>query len=333
MTGADLIEQFCNELHTYHGISEKRRKFQRLTLAECEAHIGHELEAMTADELRAYLTTLVTGGLHPKTVAGRLYAIRPYIRWLWKKEMIDADRLMRLLDVEPPRGHNAGGKPNPYSRKEIQAFWREFDEKYPLPRNHEDTIKRWLNGTKKWSRVQPIAKRFQMKAIVALALAGGLRRDEIWRVELIDVDPLNEYILVHGARKNPQAEAEDRVVPWTTEWMQDALAEWLWLRERIDPPHDRIWLSLHQDHYRKPMRHRQFEVLMRFGRGWGYQRMRHTAATELLRAGYALEHVQKIMGHRNIQQTLGYAKILTDDLVRRARNQSSRLEKAIGPPC
>jgi integrase len=67
------------------------------------------------------------------------------------------------------------------------------------------------------------------------------------------------------------------------------------------------------------------------GDGWELHRMRHTAITEMLRAGYPLHEVQRIAGHARIQQTLAYAELLPDDLVKTAARQSDVLSKALCP--
>lgn len=329
----DRIEQFCSSYHEFNDISEQRRAMQRRVLREAEARVGKPLEDFEADDLSGYLETLVGDGLKPKTVAGRLYAVRPYLDWAWRKKLIPADRLMELKDVSPPRGASKDSKPNPYSRKQIAYFWREFDKRYPLPDNPDKWISRWERDISPWSRVQPIAKRYQLEAIVALALGGGLRREEIWRIGLDDIDPVNEYIVVHGAKKNPEAEAEIRAVPWTTTWMREAVTRWLLMRERVAPEHDFTWLSLHGSYRKNKMRWNTYEMLVHdITPGWSYQRFRHTAATEMLRNGYELEQVQKILGHRRIQQTLAYAKIAPDDLVKRARKVEADYSRAIAPP-
>jgi site-specific recombinase XerD len=329
----DRIEQFCSFYHEYNAISEQRRSMQRRVLREAQSRIGKDLVDFERRDLAAYLETLVRQDeFKPRTVAARLYALRPFFEWAWREKLISAERLMELKDVEPPRGSTVDAQPNPYSRKQIAYFWREVEKKYPLPEDSEKWVSRWERGISPWKRAQPVAKRYQLEAIVALALCGGLRRDEIWRIGLEDMSPDNEYIVVHGARKNAEGVSYVRVVPWTTEWMREAVERWLTLRERIGPEHDQPWLSLHYSWFKHPLSFEAYELLVRrIPPGWSYQRFRHTAATELLRAGYELQEVQAIMGHSRIQQTLGYAKIIPDDLVKTARRANANLSRAITP--
>ena len=43
-------------------------------------------------------------------------------------------------------------------------------------------IRRWRRGPSPWRRVQSHANRLQIDAFVSLALYGGLRKDEIYRL-------------------------------------------------------------------------------------------------------------------------------------------------------
>ena len=45
-------------------------------------------------------------------------------------------------------------------------------------------------------------------------------------------------------------------------------------------------------------------------------RLRHSFATEMLRLGVSLPALMKLLGHRNIQMTLGYAEVTQEDLQR-----------------
>lgn len=331
----DLIDQFCDYYHEYNSISEQRRIMQRRCLREWEEFLGDtDLVAGGAQQLDAYLASLV-GEFVPKTIGGRLYALRPFFKWLWKNKRISGDTYMELMDVDPPRGASGNYLPRPYSRKEIKQFWLDFDAKYPLDERWEWWLARYHRGQSKWIRVMKSAKRIQLEAIVALALGGALRRDEIFNIELDELEPQAEYVVVsHPARKNHHGEERPRAVPWTTDWMHDSIVRWLDLRERLAPDHDKAWLSLHLERRLEPMNHRQFGGLLAgIGDGYEYHRMRHTAATELLRSGhYQLHEVQKILGHARPQQTLVYAQLLPEDILKTARRAASDMSRVIARP-
>jgi len=56
--------------------------------------------------------------------------------------------------------------------------------------------------------------------------------------------------------------------------------------------------------------------------------MRHSHATELIRAGWDMAHVQKRLGHANIQTTINTYVHLTDDDLQQEYAYLQRREKA-----
>lgn len=323
---SDVIDRFCTEHHAYNDISADRRVMQRRVLTDLADSAGGPLEA-GAQELHAFLASRLESGLSPATVTRELSAIRPFFRWAWRAKLLTAQQLMEVEDVKPPRGANRSGTPRPYSRKELQQFWTELDEQFPL--EEYKYVERWQRGTSPWKRVERHFKRKQLDAIVVLALYGGLRRDEIWRLAMPDMHPENSVVAVRCARKNPEAEERNRAVPLLNP-MYVAIVEWFELRAMLEPATEQPWLSLHRQHRAKAMQRSRYRTLLHdVGSGWSFHRFRHTAATEMLRARMPLEKVQAIMGHSRPQQTLAYTQLLTGDLVDAALRAEDKLVRAI----
>lgn len=343
----DHVSAFCAFYHPYHSISPARRRMQEKALRALADELGGNILSTGTSELQSHLSGLLAGGLAAATVKQRLNALRPFFAWAWDNKLIDAERLMEIQRLRAPRVGE--GVPRPYKRAEVQLFWQDVDRAYPWAFDRggltrvqgfdrgEYYLRRFERGQSRWSRVQPFAQRVQIEAIASLALYGGLRRDEVFDVELREIDPENDYIVAVGARKNPAAEPRPRPVPWTLAFMRDAVRAWLQLRARLAPEHDRVWLSLHQHHRLKPLRHRQFEVLLSaIGktsgcRGWEFHRLRHTFATEQLRSGTPLENVRKMLGHSRIEQTLRYAQLLEGDIVHAADKSMAAFTTAVAP--
>jgi hypothetical protein len=144
----------------------------------------------------------------------------------------------------------------------------------------------------------------QTEAIMLLALHGGMRQGEIFRATLDDLSPDNAYVVVRGAAKGAGGlEIRMREAPMTQE-MRRALHEWLAFRRRLKPPHDQPWLVL--DPHASPnmvlapsspfnpmSSDRMGEILGKLG--VSLQRLRHTAATNYLRAGMELERVSRLL--------------------------------------
>lgn len=339
---ADPIAAFIDYQGSYHGVSEERLKMTTRVLRSLEAEAG-DITQIEPDDLTEFLAD---PNLAASTINKHLKAVRPFVRWMHMTDRIDAERMIRLLAVPPPR--SARSLPKPYTRKQVARLWGELEAAYPFVRlNWQDRkrgrkptrelgefyVYRYVRGQSRWSRARPFYRRVQMEAIVSLALHGGLRCREIFELQVEDLHPDNEYVVVHSAAKNPRAESRDRAVPWMTDEMRGAVRWWLELRESLGPAHEGAWLALDHSDPTGPMGWEGFRVLMaRMGSGWEYHRLRHTMATESLRAGVPLEQLSRILGHSRIEQTLQYAEIVEGDVVKAAERAEQRFARAVGRP-
>lgn len=332
----DLIAEFMDWHTRTKSLAPARQVQQAKVLRGWEGfldELGVSLLEATGAELEDWVASW--GGTYdPHTITNMLYSITPFLHWLWRRRLIDAERWLGFREVSPPRGGQAHNyEPRPYSRVELRQFWADFNRKFPPDPRFEHWLARYHRGQSGWKRVRPGARRIQTEAIIALALGGGLRRVEMFNLPLANLEPQASYLAVIGARKNPEAVNRTRPVPWTSDWMHEAVSNWIDLRTRLAPDHDFPWLTLITGNETKPMSERVFAGLpSRIGR-WEWHRLRHTCATELLRTGeYQLHEVQKIMGHTNPAQTLRYTQILPGDIVSAARRASSAYGNVVGPP-
>jgi site-specific recombinase XerD len=334
---SDLIEEFCSWYHSYHNISEGRAATQMHLLRRLETFLdGRPISSLEARDLERFLAD---GTYAPTTVAKHIKMLRPFFKWLWQHKHINGDRLMELRGVRAPRGSN-GSLPRPYTKREIAEFWEHFDDVFPwtaekdirnvTPKRAEFWVRRWQRGVSQWKRVQPYARRLQADAIVSLALFGGLRRIEIFNLQLEDMHQDNAYVRVTGARKNSAGEAHVRAVPMVQP-LRVALGNWLEFRAQVlEPPHTSPWLCLWHERYLNPMRFDALaHMLDRVGDGYELHRLRHTFATQRLRAGMNIEKLQVAMGHANISMTLRYAKISDEDVLREAEKSNDEFVAAV----
>lgn len=332
----DLIDQFMDWHTRTKSLARERQVMQARVLRNWESfldELGLSLLEATGAELEDWVASW--GGIYdPHTITNRLYSITPFLHWLWRRRLIDGDRWLDFREVKPPRGGQADNyEPQPYSRAELRQFWADFNRAFPLDPRFEHWLARYHRGQSRWARVRRSARRIQLEAAIALALGGGLRRTEIFNLPLVNLEPQASYLAVIGARKNAEAVNRTRPVPWTSDWMHEAVSNWIDLRTRLAPEHDFPWLKLQAPDVTKPMSPRTFAGLPRRFGPWRWHRLRHTCATELLRTGeYQLHEVQKIMGHSNPSQTLRYTQILPSDIVSAARRASSAYGNVVGPP-
>lgn len=339
-------EQFCDWHFSYNGISNDRQALIRTQLAAFEAFIGKPAEQAAPDDFAAYLADMATR-LAPTTVRRNGNCLRPFFKWAWQRGLIDADRFMRLKDVPDPRGGDPGLKPRPYNRKELDSFWTGFDAAWPLLQR-PSMFNRWLRGTSKWARVYRHGGHLQIEAVIRLALDCGLRRNEVFTLDLDDMHHDNEYVVVHMGKGG-----KFREVPHT-DASRTAVGNWLEMRAycmRKAPPklrgHGRPWLVLTPtasprnpllpSHPFAPMKVGTFGSILHSipgaGRGddhWELHRFRHTCATEWLRAGMELETVSRLLGHSSLQQTLAYAELVRDDINRAVQRRQGNFEGRVG---
>lgn len=331
------IERFCAAHFDYNGLSEGRRVDVRRALELYAAHAGKPLEDTDAADFKAWLESLVNGGLHVNTVRKFGNCVRPFYRWAWRDaRIIDAETLMRVREVPNPRGASALGLPRPYTRKELGRFWTQFDAAWPTAIG-ERAWPRFKKGTSRFPRVSNYAMHVQLNAIVHLALHCGLRRAEVYAVRIDDIHPDNEYVVVRCGKGGKYRE-----VPFTVD-AREAVAKWLSIRRSVilhyGVRHDSVWVGLNPrasvrnpllpSSPAAPMNVRRFGELMGTIGSWELHRFRHTCGTEWLRAGMPLEKVQVLLGHARITQTLGYAQVAGKDVVREARRAEAKFTEAV----
>jgi site-specific recombinase XerD len=325
----ELHERFAAHHFVLNQITEVRQRRALRLFAEVEAWLGRELHTAEPDDLTRWMTEKIGQKYDPNTVRFWLNMLRPYFRWAWESaRLIDADKWLRISAVKPPRGASGITTPKPYKKSEIQRLWVELDESIPPLEKDDYFLKRFVKGTSKYKRLRQHFRNTQTRAIVSLALIEGLRRDEIYGLDLDELHPENAYLLVKGKRTDQREKT--REVPYA-ESARGMVEAWLRLRKLLKPKHSRPWLALQPPNPQRPMGHEPFSTLLaKVGSGYELHRLRHTFATERLRANMPIERLQVILGHSNLQQTLAYAKLAREDLQGAMERSDEEFMAAIG---
>ena len=142
-------------------------------------------------------------------------------------------------------------------------------------------------------------------AVVLLMVRMGLRRGEVARLELDDVDWRAGEFIIHG--KGPR----DERLPLPAD-VGEALVVYL-RRSRPSASTRRLFLNVRAPH--TPLTSGAVgaiacRALKRAGLpGNNSHRLRHTAATQMLRAGGNLDEIAQVLRHRNHDTTAIYAKV------------------------
>lgn len=322
-------EDFERSYFKLQQLTEDRQYQVRRTFDRLADFTGQPPETTDADTLEGFLAHRLDSGKHVNTVAFELSCLRPFFRWCWKRDIIDANTWLRIADVKAPRGASKRGQPRPYKRDELERLWAAIPARYPRRTDEQvaQWLKRWERGTTSFERIWHHAWNVQMHAIVAMALFHGLRRQEVCNLDVVDAHPDNEYIAVRG--KSPVGRNQgSREVPYTTASRQ-MVAEWLELRAALKPQHDGLWLNAKPSDPASRLAEVSFEELLSRIGPWEFHRLRHTCGTEWLRAGVSLELVSRYLGHSTIQQTLVYAELLSGDIQRAVERSEADVMKVL----
>jgi site-specific recombinase XerD len=174
------------------------------------------------------------------------------------------------------------------------------------------------------------------RAMMELFYSSGIRREEMARLAVQDVDIKNGFVRVRGKG------GKDRVVP-IGQRACEALARYLkearavWLKAERNPGWtDALWLSPIQPH---PPIHREAVglILMRYakrilGRNVSPHVWRHSYATHLVANGANILYVQRLLGHKMLKTTEIYTHVTMSELKRTLQHTHPRARRTSTPP-
>lgn len=318
------LDRFVIEYQIYNSLTEARRRDQLRALRSLCAFVGAEDPLACAPEhYRDWLHSL-HGNVKPVTVQKYGMLVRPFFGWAFDAGLYDANKLMAIQRTAFPEAPRR--VPRPYSSKEIKKLWPGIARAHPL--DNDRFLPRWRRGTSHYKRIEHHAQNLQLAAVCRIALDGGLRRQEIYDLSLDDMHYDNQYLVVRKGKGG-----KFREVPYT-KVAKAAVKDWIEFRTELAPPHQTPWLSLTRTGppgvWLRPMRFERFSVYIKdAGPKWELHRLRHTCATNWLRAGMTLEAVSKLLGHSNLTQTLCYAELVPDDVQRQVERHEDAFAEQV----
>lgn len=227
------------------------------------------LEQMTREDIGAFIENEQDRGLKPATIRTRLCALYAFIRFLIENTVVTYELLERKMNVKLP-----------------------------------DILPRAI-GPEDIKRLLSVIDHTRDKAMILLLLRTGMRIGELLDTKVIDLDLVERKISIPQADKT----AVGRVVYYHDD-AQHALS--CWLKERDPGKRFVFYGKLRQSLCYEAARARFNKYLDKAGllhKGYTLHCLRHTYATELLNAGMALECLQVLMGHTNIEVTRRYARL------------------------
>jgi site-specific recombinase XerD len=263
-----LIDDYLQMRLRCHEIEWLTARNDRCALRQFAVVCGDDLSGVTPAAGRAWLESL--DGLAPATRRRRFSTVRTFCRWAMAEEILTVNPLARLRSPRQPRS---------------------IPRALPV-----DDVARTL-------RACPDAR---ARLLVVWMVQLGLRCIELARVESGDVDRANGVVRIRGKG------GHERILPIVAEAL-DALDAYL----DEEPPRGAGPLVRSRLH---PDRGLDADTISGLVAGWmwraGVKRrrrdgisahaLRHTAATDMLRAGAHLRDVQHALGHAHLATTEVY---------------------------
>lgn len=169
-------------------------------------------------------------------------------------------------------------------------------------------------------------RKYRDQAIVCLMVFCGLRSCEVLALTVDDIDFIDDLLHVHGKGGKP------RILPMAAS-VRQALQRYLDY-ERPETNHPKCFVVLKGPHRGQPLTVAGLRTLFRYRRKISHlqqanaHKFRHTFCTNMIRQGVSLPVVQKLMGHSDIEVTMGYVHLSIDDV---AREYHQAMAKIAGP--
>jgi integrase/recombinase XerD len=249
-----------------------------------------DTRSITAHDIRAYIADLPARGLEEESIKGHRRALHKF--WAWASLEYEMPNPMRNIAYPKPP------KPN------------------PQPARMEDVLALFTNAGEKLMGIRN-------RAIMALLLDTGCRRDEISKMNIGDVQMQTNTIMVMRGKGG-----KIRAVKFT-EFTHDILNEWLEIREPVDP------LFYDLDTLERLLANGIGQMLKRIAYRVGVtgrisaHRWRDLFATQYILNGGDLVTLAKLLGHNSINTTVDHYIAFTDRQIAEAHNKYSPMKQLI----
>lgn len=273
----NLLEQFCDYSTFIRGYSpETIKRYRQCVRNFCNRMQVSQLGECTESRVREFLYRgRSERKWQPNTCITLHKSLAVFFRWCVKQGHLeqnpaDGIEMPRLVKRLPPR-----------LTKQEATRLLEYVANYPWPYRFQ----RWRNH-----------------AIFATFLHAGLRKQELLRLQMVDLDLENLSLFVRQGKGG-----KDRVVP-VNPTLASSLQRYLKERSRLGKACPEVFTSLNRD---MGFTDQGLKQLMRTARRMtGLQirthMMRHTFATLMLEGGCDLFALSKMMGHSDIKTTTIY---------------------------
>lgn len=167
-------------------------------------------------------------------------------------------------------------------------------------------------------------RKYRDTAIVTLMIFCGLRSCEVLSLSVNDIDLIDDKIRVCGKG------GKERNLPMSAS-VRQSIQRYLDY-ERPEVKHNSLFVVLKGRQRGQPMTAAGLRTLFRHRRkilnlgAANPHKFRHTFCTNMIRQGVSLAVVQKLMGHADIEVTMGYVHLSLDDVAREYHQAVTKLQ-------
>jgi integrase/recombinase XerD len=228
-----------------------------------------QIEALTREDLEAFVEHEQDRGLKPLTVKTRLSLVKAFARYLINQEVVRAEVLSRSLMIKVP-------------------------ELLPKAMDPEDVKKLLL-----------VVHHIRNRAMILLLLRTGMRIGELLQTTVNDLNLRERKIVILQAEKTQVGrvvyfsdDAREALLAWLAERLSSQ-PKLFYAQGR-----DSISYTAVRTQFQKYLAQAGLSQ-----KGYSLHSLRHTFATELLNAGMRLECLQQLLGHTNLEVTRRYARL------------------------
>jgi site-specific recombinase XerD len=293
----ELVHEFIEQQRT-RGIIDLRSGYGQPLEAYAEWLKQHQIFSFYGadrDTVTRYYAALASRGYAPKTVWDKSHAIHAFYKWL-----LDSGRILC----------NPAPTPAPLRT-------------HPLPR----AVPSWCDLRKSYERLADTSHWLRERdlALIDLAYACGLRRCELHRLDIDDIDTQNCTVRVRGKGGN------QRLAPIGGRALKQVLAYIHYIRPRLakNSPTKALFVSW-QGGGKRMNRYSINAIFKRLRRrdilprSVTPHRLRHAFATDLVCNGAAVQDVSRMLGHKKLETTQIYTRLMPVDLQRHHKQHHPR---------
>jgi site-specific recombinase XerD len=309
----DVVFEFLQNLHM-RGVAARTIRAYTFDLLCFYRFLSREsltLDTLTHRHFTAFILAQRKSNSAPRTINRRLTAVRGLLNSL------SGAHGDKIFSQTMPTFYKGARNKALLGATRLKGKTKAFHVKVPsvlITPLTQSEIKKFFLGIRK----------YRDTAIVTLMIFCGLRSCEVLSLSVNDIDLIDDRIRVRGKG------GKERNLPMSAS-VRQSIQRYLDY-ERPEVSHDRLFVVLKGAHRGQALTAGGLRTLFRHRRkilnldAANPHKFRHTFCTNMIRQGVSLAVVQKLMGHADIEVTMGYVHLSIDDVAREYHQAVTKLQ-------